>query len=68
MTQTRFIAPDISCGGCAASIKNALGRLEGILIVNVDVPAKSVMVEHDESIVPREKVAEALDKAGFPVS
>ncbi len=34
---TTVVAPDIVCGGCASSIKNALGNLAGVERVGVDV-------------------------------
>jgi copper chaperone len=68
MTQTELTVPDITCGGCANSIKNALGRLDGVTDVQVDVPAKTVTVEHDEELASRQSVIGALDKAGFPAS
>jgi copper chaperone len=68
MTQTKLIAPDISCGGCANSIKNALRRLDGVNDVQVDVPTRTVTVEYDEERVSRQTVVGALDKAGFPAS
>ncbi len=64
---TKVTAPDIVCGGCAASIKKALGNVEGVKSVDVDVENKAVTVEHG-SEVSREQVIETLDRAGFPSS
>ncbi len=61
---TVFDAPEIVCGGCAASIKQALGKIEGISKVEVDVAQKSVTVNHAETI-SREAIAGALDRAGY---
>ena len=66
MDRTTFSVPDIECDGCANAIKNALGKVEGITAVQVDVPGKSVTVTHDEK-VSRETVSENLEKIGFPV-
>ena len=66
--QTKLTAEGITCDGCANSIKNALGRLEGVGNVEVDVPSKTITVEHDDSRVSRETVVEALEKAGFEAS
>lgn len=65
-TETKFTVPTIVCGGCANGIKNALGKVAGINKVEVDVNAKVVTVEHDAQ-VSREKVADVLEDAGFPV-
>jgi copper chaperone len=64
---TKVTAPDIVCGGCASAIKNALGNVEGVKQVEVDVDSKAVTVEH-ASGVSREKIIETLDRAGFPSS
>ena len=66
-TTTTVTAPDIVCGGCAGAIKNALGKVEGVSSVVVDVDAKRVSVEHGGDI-SREQVIDVLDRAGFPAS
>ncbi len=66
-TTTKVTAPDIVCGGCAASIKKALGNVEGVREVDVDVETKAVTVEHAAEI-SREKIIDTLDRAGFPAS
>lgn len=64
---TTVTAPDIVCGGCASSIKKALGGIEGVSEVNVDVATKKVTVNHGEN-VSREKIVDALDRAGYSVA
>ena len=64
--QTVVTAPDITCGGCASSIKKALGNVEGVCEVEVDVATKKVTVSHDEN-VSRERIVDALDRAGYAV-
>ena len=67
-TQTTTVtAPEIVCGGCASSIKKALGNVEGISEVDVDVATKKVTVKHGET-VSRGKIADALDRAGYSVA
>lgn len=62
---TTLVAPDIVCGGCATSIENVLGTLEGVRAVSVEVPTKTVTVEH-EPRATRADIVEALGRAGFP--
>ena len=62
---TKVTAPDIVCGGCANAIKNALGKIDGVSTVDVDVATKEVSVGHS-SEVSTEQIVAALDKAGFP--
>jgi copper chaperone CopZ len=63
--ETTLSAPTIVCGGCAGAIKNALGKLDGVASVEVDVATRRVRVTHDDGVA-RERLVEALDKAGFP--
>ena len=63
-TETTFSVPGIVCGGCAGGIKNALGKMDGINKVEVDIDSKIVTVEHTEK-VSREKLVDVLDDAGF---
>lgn len=63
--ETTLTAPTIVCGGCAGAIKNALGQIDGVESVDVDVATKQVTVAHEAS-VSRDRLVEALDGAGFP--
>lgn len=65
--KTKVTAPGIVCGGCAGAIKKALGNVEGVKEVDVDVETKAVTVEHEPK-VSRQLVIETLDRAGFPSS
>lgn len=62
-TVTTFSAPDIHCGGCAASIRKALTQTAGIGDVTVDLSTKTVIVTHD---APVATVAAVLEETGFP--
>lgn len=60
-------ASDISCEGCANAIKRALGALPGVQTVQVDVPGKNVIVQHDPALVKDADLKARLEKAGYPV-
>lgn len=64
--ETTIVAPDIECKGCIASIQKALGRLEGVQLVKVDLPNKAVSVTFNEAQSSRETLAQALTDIGFP--
>ncbi len=64
---TIVTAPEIVCGGCASSIKKALGNIAGVSDVDVDVATKNVTVKHGEN-VSRETIVNALDRAGYAVA
>lgn len=61
---TTLTAPEIVCGGCASSIKKALGSVEGVSGISVDVATKKVTINHSED-VSREKIVDTLDRAGY---
>lgn len=66
-TQTELKVPDITCGGCAGSIKKALGNVQGVNQVDIDIATKTVTVQHDKGL-PREEIVKVLDRVGFPTS
>ena len=65
--QETFTVPDVSCGHCKAAIEGALGTLAGVNRAEVDVDAKSVGVDYDDSVVDRTSVVRAIESAGYSV-
>lgn len=65
MATTVLHAPDIMCGGCAASIQKAFADVDGIGGVDVDVASKHVTVTHDDALVTIDHIVIRLDHAGF---
>lgn len=55
----------MSCGGCVASVKNALERVG---VKESDVSVGSATVEYDESTVSHEQIVAAIEDAGFEVA
>lgn len=64
-TSTIVQASRIACHGCANTAKAAVRKVPGVEDASVDLAAQAVTVRHGPS-VPREALAEALTKAGFP--
>ncbi len=67
MATTVLSIPDISCEHCERTITGALTPVEGIRMVNVDIPAKQVHVDFDEHLVDVNKMKEVLDQEDYPV-
>ena len=63
---TTFVAPDIECAGCAASIEKVLGRAPGVESVAVAVPTQAVTVRFDPAQTDRAALAGTLTDIGFP--
>jgi len=64
--QAIFLAGDIECDGCAASIRKALGAVDGVETVAVDINHKRVTVDFDKNKTDDVTLAELLDEIGFP--
>ena len=59
-------APDISCEHCANAITGALGAIEGIASVAVDVDEKRVDVRYDAEAASVQQIDAALEEEGYP--
>lgn len=66
MTSTTLSVPEIHCGHCKASIEGAVGPLDGVAAVEVDVDARSVRVDHDDAVTVRTLV-DAIEDQGYEV-
>lgn len=63
-----LVAPDISCGHCVATVKEAVGALPGVASVEADESTKQVVVSFAPGQVSLAQIEGALDKAGYPVA
>ena len=68
MESTTLVAPDISCEHCQHAIEGAVGKLEGVSRVTVDIPTKTVRLAYDPAIVTLAKIEEVLDETGYTVA
>lgn len=67
MESTTLVAPDISCEHCQRAIEGAVGKMEGVCGVKVDIPAKTVHVIYDPIQVTVAKIEDILDDIGYTV-
>jgi copper chaperone len=65
--QVVLTAPDISCGHCVATVKEAVGALEGVQSVDASTETKQIRVIFNPSQVSQVSIELALDEAGYPV-
>lgn len=68
MTNVILNVPDISCAHCEKTVLEALQDKPGVKAVQVNIPAKSVYLDYDESAFTLDQVKEALDEEGYPVA
>lgn len=61
-------APAISCEHCQRAIEGAVGALDGVQCVHVEIPSKTVQVSYDPAQVSRQTIETTLDEEGYPVA
>jgi copper chaperone CopZ len=67
MASKTFAVEEIHCGSCETAIRKALGRVDGVRLVDADAATNQVTVVFDASAVDEAAVAERLGAAGYPV-
>lgn len=68
MAKTTLAVPDISCEHCERTIREALGPVEGVRAVAVDIPLKEVRIDYDEGAVTVGRLIEILEAEDYPAS
>ena len=67
MQKVRLDIPNINCDDCKKRIENALGDIDGIQAVNVDVPDAYADATFDPADVTLEKIETILEDIGYAV-
>ncbi len=62
-----FTVPDMSCSHCENSIKKAVGTLNGVENVIVDLASKKVSVEFEPAKVSAETIRNSIEDQGYEV-
>jgi copper chaperone len=57
----------MSCNHCVEAVKNAVGILNGVESVSVDLPNKKVTVEFDSERVSIETIKDTIEDQGYDV-
>jgi copper chaperone len=63
MDELRYSVPGISCAHCGQAISGEVKKVQGVSIVDVDVPARTVVVRG--SAVEDSSVRAAIVDAGY---
>lgn len=67
MTNQTLIVPDIHCDHCASSIEGAVGLIEGVEKVKVQIEERTVDVSYDEASVNLDAIVSAIEGQGYEV-
>jgi copper chaperone len=68
MDKTTLNVPDISCEHCEHAITEALTPVEGVQLVQVDIPTRLVTVTYDADKVSVDRFKEILAEEDYPVA
>jgi copper chaperone len=67
MTTMTISVPEIHCDHCRHSIEGALAPLPGVTSARVDIDARTVTVEVDETVTDRDRLVAAIEEQGYDV-
>jgi copper chaperone len=68
VTTMTISVPEIHCDHCKHSIEGALAPLPGVRSARVDIEARTVTVEVDETRAERARIVAAIEEQGYQVS
>ena len=63
MEQATIGIQGMSCGHCVASVKRALGQLDGVQVRDVQVG--SATVSYDPAAITPERITQAIEEEGY---
>ncbi len=67
MIEKTLDVPAIACGHCKNAIEGAVGQLDGVDAVKVDIESKRVTVRYDAAAIQHDAVVAAIEDAGYEV-
>ena len=67
MTNQVFSVPDVHCDHCASSIEGAVGAIDGVESVDVQIEKRTVDVTYDDAVVEMAEIVTAIEGQGYEV-
>lgn len=64
MATASYTVTGMTCAHCVDAVKEEVSEIDGVHDLQVDLDSGALTFESDEEI-PRDKVAEAVDEAGY---
>ena len=61
----RFEVTGMTCAACSARVEKAVGKLEGVSSVAVNLLTGSMQTDFDENITSADKIISAVEAAGY---
>ena len=67
MTERVLEVPEVTCHHCVSAIEGAVGALDGVRSVKVDLDRKDVTVDYDEAELELDRIVAAIQEEGYGV-
>lgn len=64
-TTTTLAVEGMTCGACTSAVEAGFKNVPGVKTMNVSLLSERAVVEHDESVITPEQVAEIIEDRGF---
>jgi Cu+-exporting ATPase len=65
MKKEKFSVTGMTCSACSAAVERAVGQVDGVSSVNVNLLTNSMVVEYDESLLEPSGIISAVSDAGY---
>ena len=65
MKKEKFDVIGMTCSSCSASVERAVGRMEGVTSVNVNLLSNNMTVEYDDSLLEQSAIISTVSGAGY---
>ncbi|MHB8964781.1 MAG: heavy metal translocating P-type ATPase, partial [Coriobacteriia bacterium] len=63
--ESAFAVTGMTCASCVAVIEKVVGRMPGVVAVNVNLATEKLVVVHDPAAVTAEEIATLVDSTGY---
>ena len=65
MEKKTFAVLGMMCAGCAANVERRLNQTEGVQSASVNLPARTALIDYDETVTSPEQIKESLAAIGY---
>lgn len=68
MQKKKFDVTGMTCSACQAHVEKAVGKVDGVAAVNVNLLRNFMEVEFDEKVTGTQKIIQAVENSGYGAS
>ena len=68
MKKEQFNVTGMTCAACSARVEKAVGKLDGVNSVAVNLLKNSMAVDYDDTVLDTQKIITAVTEAGYGAS